>query len=79
MFNPRWSTSGTLDEICEEFHILHFPSKIFLIASKSPGWYKIDNDVWLVVKVDENNWEFYYWADCDPRPFIRIIAALEDH
>ncbi len=76
MFNYRWSCSGTLDEICQSLHDHHFNSKIFLIVSRDEGWYQIDNDTWLMIKI-KDNWQLYYWSrPHDPRPFLRIVSNL---
>lgn len=77
MFNPRWSYSGTLNQICEELRRSHFPPAIFLIVNKGPGWYKIKNDTWLLFHDDSNNWLIYYWPDHDPRPFLRAVSKME--
>lgn len=76
MINYRWTTLGTLDEICAKLHLVHFPPKIFLIISRGEGWYQIDNDTWLMVKVSEHDWQLCLWNKGDPRPFIRNIAQL---
>ena len=76
MLNHRWSTFGTLDEICQDLHNHHFPAKIFLLVSKDSGWYRIDNDTWLMVQNGEY-WQLYYWPRRDPRPFLRTIINLK--
>lgn len=76
MFNHRWCASGTLDEICVDLHNHRFVAKVFLIVSRGPGWYQIDQDTWLMVRTDEDNWQLYYWSNCDPRPFLRTVTAL---
>lgn len=77
MLNPRWSTSGTLDEICQNLYAHRFPPKIFLLVSRGSGWYQIDQDTWLMVQNNKDNWELYYWQNYDPRPFLRTVTALK--
>ena len=77
MFNHRWETSGSLNQICEQLHSLHFSLKIFLMVSRGEGWYQIDGNTWLMVKVAEGNWQLYLWQNYDPRPFIRTITKLK--
>jgi len=77
MINPRWSCSGTLDQICQELHSTRFHPKVFLIVSKEPGWYSIDGDTWLSYYIGEGIWELYFWYVCDPRPLLRTITTLK--
>jgi len=77
MFNYRWSCSGTLDQICEKLHRTRFHPKVFLIVSKGPGWYQIDDGTWLSFYNGEGNWQLYYWPTWDPRPFLRIAAKMK--
>jgi hypothetical protein len=77
MTSYRWMTSGSLEQIEESLSSSHFPKNIFPIVSQGADWYQIGDDIWLIVEVNQNDWQLYYWQKCDPRPFIRTISVLK--